>query len=226
MCKANIHKVLRDQFAVSTWLLIGALIQGLAHLFLPYRNIVLVLPLILFFTYKIANTALILTGVLPNPLMSNVVPYRTTPIFPNANGVQEKTDSQTICAILLGVVSHHPLGMLGHGFNEVGDRFEAMVQELSADASTHGFLGASAWLNATERTTGNEYAGILYFENEDYLHKYAHGPLHSQAMQWWSADSENLKQVGIMHEVFACPKDGWEGIYLNYHPTGMSLLLG
>jgi heme-degrading monooxygenase HmoA len=110
--------------------------------------------------------------------------------------------------------------MLTPGYKEVGDRFEGMIRELSADASKHGFLGASAWLNATDRTTSSEYASIVYFENEDYLHAYAHGPMHSAAMQWWREAEKDLKHVGIMHEVFACPKDGWEGVYLNYHPTG------
>jgi heme-degrading monooxygenase HmoA len=158
--------------------------------------------------------------VLPNPLMRNVIPYRTGLAYPSDKGVQDKVGDQTVCAILLGVVSHHPLGMFGPGFKEVGDRFEDMVRQLSSNASKHGFLGASSWINASERTASNEFASILYFENEEHLHAFAHGPLHSKTMRWWRENEKELKTTGIMHEVFACPKRSWEGVYLNYHPTG------
>jgi hypothetical protein len=89
-----------------------------------------------------------------------------------------------MCTIMLSVVSYSPLEMLAPGFKEVGDRFEGMVREMSADATTHGFLGASSWISATDRTSSNEFAQLLYFEDEEVLHKYAHGPRHSATMQW------------------------------------------
>lgn len=27
--------------------------------------------------------------------------------------------------------------------------------------------------------------------------------------------------MGIMHEIFSAPKQGWENVYINYHPTGL-----
>ncbi|KAF2820609.1 hypothetical protein CC86DRAFT_374291 [Ophiobolus disseminans] len=216
-----VHSLVRDQFTISTWLIFGALIQGIAHLLLPYRNIVVVLPVILILAYKLANTALVLSGVLPNPHMADVLQYRTALAYPNEKGTYEKSGDSSVCAILLGVISNHPLGMLGPGYKEVGDRFDEMVSEMSADASTHGFLGASNWVNASYRTTSNEFASILYFENEEYLHAYAHGSIHTKAMQWWHETAAQHKHVGIMHEVFTCPKNSWEGVYLNYHPTGL-----
>jgi heme-degrading monooxygenase HmoA len=217
------HQVIRDQLALPTWLILGAAIQGLAHLTLPYRNIVLVLPCFLFLLYKIGNTALLMTGILPNPLMQDVVPRRTAIVYPNEKGEQSTPGDQDMCAIILGVVSHHPLGMFGPGFKEVGDRFREMVTELSADASRHGFLGASDWLNAGTRTSGNEFMSILYFEDEEALHRYAHGPMHSETMLWWRQNEDKLHQIGIMHEVFAAKRKGWEGVYVNYHRTGKCL---
>jgi len=161
-----------------------------------------------------------MTGILPNPYMQEAITYRTAIAYPNEKGVYDKPCDTSVCAILLSAVSNHPLGMLGPGFKEVGDRFDDMVAEMSRDASKHGFLGASHWINASHRTTSNETANILYFENEEYLHAYAHGPMHTQAMQWWHETADKHKHVGIMHEVFACPKRSWEGVYLNYHPTG------
>jgi heme-degrading monooxygenase HmoA len=218
--QTNNSQLVRDQLTITSWLLLGAVIQGIAHVLLPYRNILIVLPVFLFMAYKMFNTLLMLIGLVPNPRMTKTLPYRTTVVYPDSNGNQDKPGSEPVCAILLGVVSHHPLGAFGPGFKDVGGKFEAMLTELSNDASTHGFLGSSSWINAHERTTSNEYASILYFDNEESLYKYAHGPLHSEVMQWWRKEGENLKHVGIMHEVFACPKNGWEGVYLNYHPTG------
>jgi hypothetical protein len=213
-------QIIRDQFPISTWLLLGGLIQGIASIVLPYHNIVLVLPVLLFLFYKASTTILVLTGIVPNSQMKDAILYRTVPVYPDEKGTYEKAGDATVCAILLGVVSNHPLGMLGPGFSEVGDRFEAMVKEMSADATQHGFLGSSAWLNASHRTTSNEFMSILYFVDEDALHAYAHGPMHTKTMEWWHETEAKHKHVGIMHEVFACPKKSWEGVYLNYHPTG------
>ena len=212
--------MIRDQFSVATWLSIGAVMQTAAYALLPYRNIVTVLPVILFLGYKLAYTTCVLTGLVPNRRMKDVVPYRTALVFPDEKGVRDKAADTTVCAIVLGVVSNHPLGMLGSGFKEVGDWFDKMVEQLSDDASRYGYLGHSAWLNACDHATSSEFMTILYFENEHYLHEYAHGPMHSQALQWWREVEKDIPHVGIMHEVFACPKRSWEGIYVNYPPVG------
>ncbi|KAH7079884.1 hypothetical protein BKA63DRAFT_229909 [Paraphoma chrysanthemicola] len=217
----NNHTLIRDQLSILTWLVIGATIQGLAHLLLPYRNIALVLPVLLFLSYKLLTTILILTGFVTNPYMSSVLPYRTAIIYPDSSGAQSAPGTQPICAIMLSAISNHPLGIFGPGFKEVSDRFDAMTAQLSADATRYGFLGATSWVNACERTTGNEFATIMYFENEEYVHAYAHGEMHTETMQWWHKNAAELKHVGIMHEIFNCKGTGWEGVYLNYQPTGL-----
>lgn len=82
-------KIVRDQFTIPTWLLLGALIQGAASALLPYRNIVLVLPLLLVLGYKISTTVLTLAGVLKNPRMEGVIPYRTSIVLPTEKGLPE-----------------------------------------------------------------------------------------------------------------------------------------
>ncbi|KAJ4341635.1 hypothetical protein N0V87_001650 [Didymella glomerata] len=216
-----LHTMIRDQFNIATWLSIGAIIQAAAYTLLPYRNIVTILPVILFLAYKITYTACVATGVLPNPRMKNVNLYRTGPIYPDEKGVQDKAADTEMCAILLGVVSNHPLGMLGPGFKRVGDEFDAMVKQMSNDATRYGYLGHSAWLNAADSTTSSEFMTILYFQNEQYLHDYAHGPMHTETMKWWREVEKEIPHVGISHEVFACPKKSWEGIYINYPPVGL-----
>ncbi|KAF1928982.1 uncharacterized protein M421DRAFT_100706 [Didymella exigua CBS 183.55] len=214
-------QIIRDQFSIATWLSIGAVIQAAAYTLLPYRNIVTILPVVLFLAYKISYTACVATGLLANSRMKDVIRYRTGIIYPDEKGVQDKAANTEMCAIILGVVSNHPLGMLGPGFRGVGDRFDAMVKQMSNDATKYGYLGHSAWLNASDNTTSNEFMTILYFQNEHYLHGYAHGPMHTQTMQWWREVEKEIPHVGIMHEVFACPKKSWEGIYVNYPPVGL-----
>ncbi|KAJ8110024.1 hypothetical protein OPT61_g7023 [Boeremia exigua] len=213
--------IIRDQFSITTWLSIGAVIQATAYALLPYRNIVTILPVVLFLGYKLAYTVAVAAGILPNPRMKNVIPGHATPVFPDEKGVQEKAADSTVCAIILGVVSNHPLGMLGPGFKEIGDQFDNMVMQMADDATKYGYLGFSSWLNASDNETSNEFMSILYFENEHYLDEYAHGPMHSEVMQWWKKVAKDIPHVGIMHEVFACPKKSWEGNYINYAPVGL-----
>lgn len=198
--------------------------HGILTLILPYKNIMLVLPIFLILIAKLTTSLLQLFGITSNPVKADVIPTRTALAFPSQPKSLTPTEagSSSVCAILLGLVSHSPLGMLAESFKETGDRFDAMCDELSADATKYGFLGGSAWVSS-ERTTSNEVAIIMYFENEEYMHAYAHGPMHTDAMAWWHDVSKKGKtmNVGIMHEVFACPRNSWEGVYLNYHPTGM-----
>lgn len=226
MCRTQptILQMVRDQFSITTWLSIGAIIQATAYALLPYRNIVTILPVLLFLGYKLAFTACVLFGLVPNSRMKDVLLGHTTPVFPDEKGNQDKPADRTICAIVLGVVSNHPLGLLGPAYKEIGDQFEAMCNQMSDDATKYGYLGHSSWLNASDNTTSSEFMSIVYFENEDYLHDYAHGPMHSDTMQWWRKVAKDVPHIGIMHEVFACPKKSWEGVYINYAPTGGLIL--
>ena len=74
---------------------------------------------------------------------------------------------------------------------------------------------------AGERGVSSEFMSIMYFSSLEALHTYAHGPLHTKAMQWWRATEQKHAHIGIMHELYYSPKNCWEGIYVNYHPTGL-----
>jgi len=153
--------------------------------------------------------------------MDGVIPGRTVPVYPSEKGVQETPAEKEICAIVLGARSNHPLGMFGPGFKEIGDYMNRMQAELDSTPKTHGFLGASSWLSSADRGTSSEAMTLMYFESSEALHAYAHGPLHTETMEWWSRMVKDIPHLAIMHEVFAAPKHSWEGVYLNYHPTGL-----
>ena len=198
----------------------GAFLQGLLCL-LPYRNIALVAPVMLYLLIGIVRTALQATGALRNPYMDGVVTQRTSPIFPDENGNQDKPASQQLCTIQLAVRSNSPLGMLAPGFKEVGDYFTAMTKQLDKNAAESGYLGSSAWISAADRTTGSEFMSLVYFDSVESLHRFSHGALHTEAMEWWHRTAKKHEHIGIMHEVYNSPANNWEAVYLNYHPTGL-----
>jgi heme-degrading monooxygenase HmoA len=109
------------------------------------------------------------------------------------------------------------------GFKEIGDRFRSMVEQLEKD-NTAGFLGMSTWIS-TERSSSNEYATISYLRSIEDIHQFALSPVHRDAWNWWNNNvaKGGFKELAIMHEVFEVPKkNGFEGIYINYHPTGLT----
>ena len=84
-------------------------------------------------------------------------------------------------------------------------------------------MGMSTWLGAGERPTSSEYATISYWRSIEDIHQFALSPIHRSAWEWWNKSVKEHSNLGIMHEVFEVPKrSGWEGIYINYHPTGLA----
>ena len=212
--------MIRDNFSISTWLIVGAFLQGILCL-LPYHNIALVAPVIMLLVFRVLRTALQTVGLLRNPYMDGVIDGRTVPVYPDENGNREKPADTQVCAIMLAVRSNHPLGIFGDGYKEVGDYFEKMSTQLDKSPTIHGYLGNSSWISAADRGVASEFMSMAYFDSPESLHTFAHGPLHTEAMDWWQRTAHKHKHIGIMHEVFAAPKNSWEGIYMNYHPTGL-----
>ena len=85
-------------------------------------------------------------------------------------------------------------------------------------------MGMSSWISAGERSAANEYATISYWRSVEDIHNFALSPIHRDAWNWWNSTLSKRKEVGIMHEIFALPeRQGWEGIYVNYQPTGLGM---
>ena len=84
-------------------------------------------------------------------------------------------------------------------------------------------MGMSNWVAGGERAASNETTTISYWRSIEDIHQFALSPLHLEAWNWWNKTLSSHSQVGIMHEIFEIPKrNGWEGIYINYHPTGLA----
>jgi heme-degrading monooxygenase HmoA len=98
-----------------------------------------------------------------------------------------------------------------------------MEAQLEKDHAA-GFLGMSAWIG-TERSSSNEFATISYWRSIEDIHEFALSPIHRDTWNWWNdgVASGFFKNLGIMHEIFEVPRqNGFEGVYVNYHPTGMT----
>jgi heme A synthase len=99
---------LRDQFPLSTWLLIGASLQALFFILLPQTAIYISACLFATLAYYFANTMLQVYGVIPNPEMERVIPGKVTAQVPDMNGNMPSsgTSKEGIVVMFLGVKSH------------------------------------------------------------------------------------------------------------------------
>ena len=135
--------------------------------------------------------------------------------------------------------------MLAPGYKEVADHFKRMVKELEANPEEHGcehyhfssqiflnnlrsqlakpltVLGMSSWLNFGDRTASNELMTLSYYRSAAHLNHFARGPSHRAGWNWWNKMVKDHPHLGTMHEVYGVPKQGWESVYINYHPTGL-----
>lgn len=180
--------------------MLGAFLQGVFCL-LPYRNIALVAPIVVVLAIQTGRTLLMAAGVTHNPYMDGVIDGRTVPVYPDQDGTYKKPADDQVCAIMLAARSNSPLGILAAGYQTVGDYFDKMTAELDNNSTELGYLGSSSWLSAADRGVSSELMSMVYFKSPEHLHAYAHGPLHTETMEWWQRTAQKHKHIAIMHEV-------------------------
>jgi hypothetical protein len=94
--------IVRDNFTISTWLLLGASLQCLL-LALPLRPSYAVLPALLLLGYRFINGLLMCFGTINHPYADGVIPSKTVTVYPesaNINGERKVSDGG-ICVIML-----------------------------------------------------------------------------------------------------------------------------
>jgi len=213
--------MLRDNFKTSTWILIGACLQSLLLLYLP--GTLGLAPAFLWLGWRIADPLLMMAGIRRNIYMDGVIPGKWAVQFPDKErNLEGEPAEEDVCLIFLGARSNHPLGMFAPGYKDIADYFNANIKSLEADPESQGWLGGSGFLNGGDRSTSSEIMMIGYFKNVDYLHKFAHGETHREGWKWWNRIVETHPYLSLMHEVYQVPRKSWEGIYVNYHPTGLA----
>lgn len=216
--EGSLSVIVRDSLQLTTWLLLGGLLQGLAVMLL---GIYALIPTILVLLYRTADTLLMAANITRNRYMDGVIRAKFSAQSPDANGnFGSEIASESIVVFLLGARSNHPLGLLAPGFYELSQRVMAMQRELNADPVRHGLLGSSSWIKQDDPDT-NENMTVFYLRDYDALHQFAHGKLHVEGMKWWTDIVKDHPHLSIYHETYIVPKGQWENIYINSKPTGM-----
>ncbi|PGH10526.1 hypothetical protein AJ79_05454 [Helicocarpus griseus UAMH5409] len=211
---------IRDNFTLTTWLLIGGLLQGIA--ITAFGSLAL-LPTAMAIAYRTADHLLMLAGWKKNRYASEVLLTKFGAQMPSSDGTFGSTPAdRPVVVFIIGAKSNHPLGLFGPDYKKIGTSFEAMVAELEASAEKSGFLGRSNWINRAEQEASNETMSVMYFRDYESLHRYAHGPLHMEAVKNWVKVVKRNPHIAIYHETYVVPKGNWENIYINSKPTGMS----
>ncbi|EXJ60261.1 hypothetical protein A1O7_04413 [Cladophialophora yegresii CBS 114405] len=236
--------ILRDSFSVSTWLLLGGALQVLLSFLFPRSY--LAIPIVGILGWRIADAYLMHFGIKKNVWAEGVIKGKWSVGYPSDGETEivhgKPGDNGPGAVMILGAKSNSPLGMFADGYKGVGVRFHDMLVQLEDKAEESGckrskkvmnpyhqtdlplVMGMSTWVSAGERPTNNEFATISYWRSVEDIHNFGLSPIHREAWNWWNETISKHKHVGIMHEIFALPeRQGWEGIYVNYQPTGLGM---
>ncbi|EON61528.1 hypothetical protein W97_00743 [Coniosporium apollinis CBS 100218] len=216
-----VHNLVRDQFHISTWLLIGASIQCLL-LLLPVPDFYIRSLALLILGIKVADTALMALGLKRNTYMDGTM-GRVTARYPfqqASDNALSDASTGNVAVLLLGFRSNHPLGILAPGAGTITNYFTSMLDDLEANAPSNGYLGSSSYLDAGHRTTSSAVMTNFYFRSAQDVHAFAHGPAHRAGWDWWNKFIKNHKYLAIMHEVYEAPAGAWENIYVGFEPMG------
>ena len=216
---ADLLTILRYNFSIFTWILLGASAQALlGYLFVQQRYVLLISTTLLL--ARFGKTLLQGSGILPNPYMEGVIKGRTTALLPDEKTGEIHTAASKKIAILhLGAKSNHAYGIFAPQFAKVGDWLSKMNEELDA-GTVKGFLGTTVyWRNDAKGAPEVNY--ISYWESIEDLWAFAHSGSHREAWQWWEKTIKDSDYVGINHEIFEADAQHWENVYINFQPTGM-----
>ena len=207
--------MLRDNFTLQTWLLVGALLyQALASLLTP--RLAILLTAAAFFTQAVP-TIMIATGLLPNPQIDAIEPGKTTALFPAQDGSKGKPSGRGLALLIIGVRISHPLGLFAPGAKETGDYFQSLVKQLEDNKAELGYLGG----HFIQASGSNTLSLIGYFDSMHSLHEFAQAPEHREAWNWWNKNVKSMPHLGVYHEAYDIPANHWEAIYLQTPKMGL-----
>jgi Domain of unknown function (DUF4188) len=214
----HLQFLLLNNLSLSSWLLLGGLIQLTAALYLPVTY--LLVPTLLVLLGRFVYSLLVAFHVLPNPHLHDAMLHRTSTQVPNDEGTFSDTAaSEKVVCFHLGSKYNHPLGIFAPNVKDLGDWFKKMVAELNQNIPSNDFLGGTSFIR-TDAAGSIETVWISYWRSIEAIHAFAYGPTHREAWDWWNKLSANgSKHIGINHEIFAAQPGQWEAIFVNHQPT-------
>ncbi|KAK8062474.1 hypothetical protein PG997_014571 [Apiospora hydei] len=215
------YRFMHNNFTISTWLAMGALVQCLLAVCLPLRFALLPAPTLLL--CRLLKTLLMTAGLVKNDLADGVIRGKWTAQIPGPDGALPTSPSQNgVCLVMLAARSTHPLGTFSPGLQRVGAELERMRAALEEGKDDNGFLCQTTFLTANETYTGSQLMMLCYFRSADDAHAFAHGPLHREAWTWWYEITKSHPHLSIRHELYDVPPGRWENVFVNSPPTGIA----
>jgi heme-degrading monooxygenase HmoA len=208
--------ILQITFSISTWLLLGGIVQG--SILLIHPKIISLLPAIFLLLIRLIDNCLMAFNLKKNIYMTGVIKNKVAGVSIDSNG-QPTAKPDKIAVLLLGAKSNHPFGVFAPGFDKLGDYLAKMLKDLDANAAAKGFLGQTVYTRRDERGA-LEINNIMYWKDLASIHEFAHSPLHREAWQWWEATLKEHDYIGINHEIYEAESGAWETLYGNFQPTG------
>ncbi|CAO2653337.1 Nn.00g027480.m01.CDS01 [Neocucurbitaria sp. VM-36] len=221
MLAAIDNPAIASNFRATTWILLGGIAFQLLASILGLR-ITITLASILLLS-RLIPAIMISRGSLQNPELETVIPGKTAVLFPTRDGSSsQKPASQGIAVLILGVKISHPLGLFAPGAKQTGDFFFSLVKDLNEHPTENGWLGGSTVSGHPTDTSSSGHLSIIgYFKTMDDLHKFAHGPAHREAWNWWNANAGKMPYIGVYHEAYDVPAHHWETVYLQTPRLGL-----
>ncbi|KAF1951251.1 hypothetical protein CC80DRAFT_597624 [Byssothecium circinans] len=212
-----IHNIfLPTTYRVSTWITLGAILQLLTLLCLPFR--VSVMAPILLLLYRLLSAAVRARDVYTTSFTDvRRGRWRTKiPESSSANG-----DDDGIVVFMLCSRINHPQGRLAANALEVGRMFMAMWEEAEKNRDKWGYLGRTSTLGNLFDHEGNTQIWLSYWKNLEGLIEFSKTEVHEFGHRAYVKD-DAYKYVGIMHETYFARKGSFESIHYNFPPFGIS----
>ncbi|KAH8650951.1 hypothetical protein BGZ60DRAFT_421143 [Tricladium varicosporioides] len=218
MAADDIH-ILRDNFALSSLIFVGAFFQAL--LFLVYPSRIVTLPVLGIIAYAIVKLLLQYSGILKDPFyVGGRRGRRTARVVNDGDMTPNIAKSRELVVFILGVrLNDTPLGILAPDFGNVGKFIESMWNDADTNYSQWGYLGKTSSLISTDDSTNNTISVISYWKSIEGLQRFAQGDQHRKGWDWYL----KLKHTnfGIMHETYVVHAGMWENISVNMKPFGL-----
>jgi heme-degrading monooxygenase HmoA len=197
------------------------LLQSILVLIVP--RFYAMLPSVLFLGVRFIDTMAVTLGWKRNFYVDDAILHRVSPQMPDSEGQFHAEPAQEkVVIFLLGAKSNHPMGLFAPNFKKIGDHLNGMIRELDSHDHDHelcqGYLGGSSW-TCQDKNGATEFLWISYWRAVDDVHRYAAGPLHRAAWDWWHEAIKENDHIGINHEIFEAAPGHWESVYLNFQPT-------
>ena len=137
----------RDEFALSSWILVGACLQSMLTYFVPLR--LAVLPALLTLIGRLVHVTLQAQGLLHNPRAKDVIRGKHTAQIPNDDGTfPSKPGDKDIVIFILATRVSHPKGRFAPGVEDITNYFRNMWQDLGRNREKWGcelFRKLSFW---------------------------------------------------------------------------------